>query len=199
MTGDRYSLVLAGGQSRRLGQDKALLPWGEDTLLTHVCAIARTVTGEVILVAPHGRPYGANGADRWLDDAWGQGPLVAIAQGLAIVPETAWVLVLACDLPRLDATVLRGWAHHLTNLAPAVMAYLPFAQGWHPLCGWYRAAQREALQTFVERGGRACHTWLAEMPVAIAPCPAPMLTNLNTPADWQAWRADQSSQSQIKR
>ncbi|MFQ3678951.1 MAG: NTP transferase domain-containing protein [Pseudanabaenaceae cyanobacterium] len=187
MARDRYGLVLAGGQSRRLGQDKARLPWGGGTLLSHVCAIARTVTTEVIVVAPHERPYERCGADRRLDDPRQQGPLVAIAQGLAVVPESAWVLVLACDLPLLDATVVGGWAQDLADLPPAVMAYLPFAQQWHPLCGWYRAAQRAALQTFVAGGGRACRDWLRQIPVAIAPCPAPMLTNLNTSADWHRY------------
>lgn len=186
MAVDRYSLVLAGGQSRRLGRDKALLPWTGGTLLQHVCAIARTVSTEAILVAPRDRPYAHSGADRWLDDPRGQGPLAAIAQGLAVVPATAWVLVLACDLPHLEPRVLQGWAQNLPNLSPAIAAYLPRQQ---PLCGWYRAGQREPLRRFLATGRRACQDWLSEIPVAIAPCPAAMLTNLNTPADWHALAA----------
>jgi len=166
-----------------LGQDKALLPWAGGTLLQHVCAIARTVSPEVILVAPRDRPYGNSGADRWLEDPQAQGPLAAIAQGLAAVPANAWVLVLACDLPHLEPGVLQAWAQTLPHLSPAIAAYLPRTQ---PLCGWYRASQREPLARFLATGRRACQDWLREIPVAIAPYPPTMLTNLNTPADWHA-------------
>ncbi|MGQ9865724.1 MAG: NTP transferase domain-containing protein [Pseudanabaenaceae cyanobacterium] len=186
MASDRYSLVLAGGHSRRLGRDKALLPWAGVTLLQHVCASARTVSAEVVLVAPRDRPYETSGADRWLDDSQSQGPLAAIAQGLTTVPETAWVLVLACDLPHLEPGVLQAWAQHLPYLSPAIAAYLPRRQ---PLCGWYRASQRAALDRFLATGRRACQDWLREIPRAIAPCPPAMLTNLNTPADWHALAA----------
>ncbi|HEY6549003.1 MAG TPA: NTP transferase domain-containing protein, partial [Vicinamibacteria bacterium] len=49
--------VLAGGQSQRMGKDKALLPWGEKTLLSHALARVREATsrGAAVLCGPEPR------------------------------------------------------------------------------------------------------------------------------------------------
>jgi molybdopterin-guanine dinucleotide biosynthesis protein A len=45
--------VVAGGGSRRMGRDKALVPWAEGDLLGHALARLRAVTGDIrILCGP---------------------------------------------------------------------------------------------------------------------------------------------------
>ena len=43
-------VILAGGESRRMGQNKALLPLGEDSLIEHVIRRMHRVTDELLLI-----------------------------------------------------------------------------------------------------------------------------------------------------
>ncbi|WP_138506204.1 molybdenum cofactor guanylyltransferase [Nostoc sp. PA-18-2419] len=112
------------------------------------------------------------------------GPLVGFAQGLFKV-ETDWVLLLACDLPRLRVEVLQEWATKLDNVADnAIAALAHHPKGWEPLCGFYRRCCLPELLDFINQGGRSFQQWLQQYPVEVLPLPEPdMLFNCNTPAD----------------
>nr|WP_318781186.1 molybdenum cofactor guanylyltransferase [Amazonocrinis nigriterrae] len=112
------------------------------------------------------------------------GPLVGFAQGLAQV-QTDWVLLLACDLPRLRVEVLQAWAAFLDNVRDeAIAALAAHPKGWEPLCGFYRRRCLPQLLEFINQGGRSFQQWLKQYPVEVLPLPAPeMLFNCNTPED----------------
>ncbi|MBW4652793.1 MAG: molybdenum cofactor guanylyltransferase [Kaiparowitsia implicata GSE-PSE-MK54-09C] len=186
------ALVLAGGKSRRMGQDKARIELEGLSLLSRTCQIAQQVAEQVWVVAPQ--------ADRYRDlvphpcalveDASAKGPLVAVAQALppllrATHPD--WALLLACDLPRLTADVVQGWAAGLGAVEAGAIAHLPHsAAGWEPLCGFYRPACLDTLLPFVADGGRSFQVWLQTQPVQpIAAVDPQVLFNCNTPADLQ--------------
>ncbi len=109
-------VVLAGGASRRMGQDKALLRLdGEATLLE--CAIARLheagLEEVAVVVSTPERAHSLRaampkaGAVPFLVDAEpGHGPLGGLHAALTAYPERD-VLLVACDMPRLDARALR--------------------------------------------------------------------------------------------
>ena len=103
--------VLAGGQSRRMGTDKALLPLvpGGPPLLRLVLDRVAAVTDDVLVVAS-GRPgYDAFGVpvvpDRFPDG----GTLGGIATAIGAA-DGANVLVVACDMPFLSTALLRWMA-----------------------------------------------------------------------------------------
>jgi molybdopterin-guanine dinucleotide biosynthesis protein A len=99
-------IVLAGGQSSRMGRDKALIPIQGVPLLRRVCEVALNCTSEVYVITPWPERYQDILPDACRvvrevplpGETQSQGPLVGFAQGLAQV-ETDWVLLLACDLP----------------------------------------------------------------------------------------------------
>ena len=43
-------IILAGGASRRMGRNKASLPWGDTTLIEHVVETLSPVTNELLVV-----------------------------------------------------------------------------------------------------------------------------------------------------
>ncbi|MEM1281713.1 MAG: molybdenum cofactor guanylyltransferase [Cyanobacteria bacterium P01_H01_bin.152] len=194
-------LILAGGQSRRMGQDKALLEVNGVSLLRRTWDIGRTLTPEVRIVTSrvkayrHLLPHSAS----WIVESPPSpsepppGPLVAFTQALAQV-NTDWILSLPCDLPALQIEVLQCWIQQLPELPNSVMAYLPeHPKGWEPLCGFYRSRCLPHLKAYVAAGGRSFQQWLAHQSVqAIADVPVGMLTNCNTPEDWAAY-LEQSS------
>jgi len=113
VTAPLHGLVLAGGLSRRMGRDKALLQFHE---LPQAVWTARLLAAFCVDVACSCRPdqdIGAGprrvppGGPRRIHDLLpDQGPMAGLAAAHADRPQAAW-LVVACDLPRLTADTLR--------------------------------------------------------------------------------------------
>ncbi len=100
-------LVLAGGKSTRLGQDKALVSYAGKTLLEHTVALARHFCHEVWLSGRQNTEMaGQLQTIPWLlDNKPGLGPLGGILTGLSQLNRP--LLVLACDLPYLDKNTIK--------------------------------------------------------------------------------------------
>lgn len=118
-------VILAGGVSRRLGRDKAVEPFGDETLLHRVVRRASEVVGSndvVIVVAQEGQAERAP-ADiphRLVVDVLpGAGTLGGIYTGLEAA-RNEWALVVACDMPFLSAPLLRYMAGLRNNVDAVV-------------------------------------------------------------------------------
>lgn len=186
------TIVLAGGKSSRMGEDKALISINGIPLLQFVCNIAADCTDNIYVVTPWPERYQhlvLPGCE-FIQEVplspgeASQGPLVGFAQGLAQV-QTDWVLLLACDLPRLRVEVLQAWAMELNHVDDnAIAALVHHTKGWEPLCGFYRRRCLPQLLDFINQGGRSFQQWLSHYPVKALPLPgSEMLFNCNTPAD----------------
>lgn len=198
-----------------MGQDKALISLQGVPLLVRVCGLALQCASEVYVVTPWPERY-----QEILPDACtllqeapllgatdqngpghsAHGPLVGFAQGLTQV-QTDWVLLLACDLPRLKVEILQRWIEELTRTEAAIsqkqrrastvkcgseiIAFLPRqAKGWEPLCGFYRRSCLPGLTDFINQGGRSFQQWLADHSVQELPLLEDyMLFNCNRPED----------------
>ncbi|MEM1308899.1 MAG: molybdenum cofactor guanylyltransferase [Cyanobacteria bacterium P01_H01_bin.153] len=184
-------VILAGGRSQRMGQDKALLKKDGVTLLRRTWEIAHTLTADVWVVTPYRDRYQSDlpTETQWLDEPAPDGPLLAFYQALLAVKIAVadWVLLLACDLPNLQAEPLQLWCQALPELPAEAIAYVPqTANGWEPLCGFYRSSCSPALEDYLATGERSFQHWLTRSPVVAIPrVPIAMLANCNTPADWQ--------------
>lgn len=98
-------LLLTGGRSRRMGRDKATLVLGGETLARRLGRLLGEVAGTVLEVGP-----GRSGLEAVRETPPFGGPLAALAAGwraLVARGHTGPVLVLACDLPAVDAPFLR--------------------------------------------------------------------------------------------
>ena len=136
---DILGLVLAGGGSRRMGRDKALLPWTGATLVDRAVDVLGEVFGEVVVAGPRG--VARAGVETIPDLYPGRGPLAGLHAGLDRAGGKA-VFVLACDLPFVPAALAR----HLVAVAGerAGGAWVVAGpDGTQPLCGLYSAACRE--------------------------------------------------------
>lgn len=195
------AIVLAGGQSSRMGQDKALLIVNGMPLLRRTCEIGLACTPTVFVVTSRVEAYRAIAPpgcqfvqeQSLATERFPPGPLVGFAQGLAQVT-TPWVLLLACDLPHLQADILHRWQAQLPDDNGAIALIPRTEQGWEPLCGFYQRRCLDFLETYLQTGGRSFQGWLQQMPVqpitwssipAEAEQEQAMLFNCNTPADWQ--------------
>jgi molybdenum cofactor guanylyltransferase len=183
------ALILAGGRSRRMGTDKALSAWQGIPLIQLVFAVAKACCTDVCALTPWPERYqrllpsGVN----WLQEPHTfAGPLSALALGMDAI-QTPWILLLACDMPQLDATILMQWIQVLPQTGG--MAQVPYYQNrWEPLCGFYHLDAFPSLQAFLaEYGDRASfQRWLYSIdavPLGVDAAIAPMFFNCNTPDD----------------
>lgn len=101
------ALILAGGQSRRMGRDKAFLDWDGRPLLAWQLERVRPLQPEQLFIS--GRPgvdYGTFGCAVLHDAFPGCGPLAGIERGLEAM-DTPLLLVLAVDMPGMTTGFLK--------------------------------------------------------------------------------------------
>jgi molybdopterin-guanine dinucleotide biosynthesis protein A len=145
--------AVAGGRSRRMRSDKALLPWQGSDLLGHTLARLRAVTGEVRILAGREPRYLDRGVPVELDAFEDGGPLAGVLAALGAAAGRA-ALVLAVDLPLVPVSLLE----RLVALGPGFDAVVPVSRrGPEPLCALYgpgcleparrRAAEGELAMT----------------------------------------------------
>jgi molybdopterin-guanine dinucleotide biosynthesis protein A len=192
LTSSIAAIILAGGQSSRMGRDKALIQLGEKPLLSQICTLAGECASHVYVVTPW--------IERYRDilpqncqlipevplfsESKPHGPLIGFFQGLQKI-DSEWILLLACDLPRLSASEVKQWCECLPQVSPNAIAFLPrHPKGWEPLCGFYRRRCLPLLKAYIDSGGRSFQGWLAQHPVEELPVSdRQMLFNCNTPED----------------
>lgn len=112
-------LVMAGGQSKRMGRDKALLAFGTSTLLDLACGKIGSLTNYWHVSCAKGRPR--SGYPCLEDDLENCGPLAGILKALQNAAEHDYtgLLVLACDVPLMRIDLLAALiAAHLSAPRP---------------------------------------------------------------------------------
>jgi molybdopterin-guanine dinucleotide biosynthesis protein A len=173
------AVLLAGGRSSRMGSDKALLPWGTGTLLTHMHALLSAAGAREVIVS--GDRPGLQGIPDARADT---GPMGALAQLASRLQDGAWVVV-PVDMPLLSVELLQALL--------ATGGTCACVEG-HPLPMALRlgADVRGVLEDIGNREGRerslrALQELLHAVHVPAAPWQQ-ALRNCNTPEDWIALR-----------
>lgn len=156
MIDDCTGLVLAGGQSRRMGRDKTALEWDGATLLERACTCLQAVFPRVLVSLR--QPREGLAWEQVLDRAGGDGalaepfagPLAGLAAGLAAA-RTPWVFVLAADMPLISARTIEALATRRTGS----QAVVPVAGGvLQPLAAFYPTDALPEVEALLATPGR---------------------------------------------
>ncbi|MDX1518239.1 MAG: NTP transferase domain-containing protein [Woeseiaceae bacterium] len=180
-----YGLVLAGGRSRRMGTDKALLLQDGRTQLETAVSLLQAVTErQFVSTRPDQadddvRSRYAQILDRY-DDI---GPVAGILSALDEYPDVDW-LVVACDLPNLDALTLQQLVAKRSRTRPFT-AYQSSSDGLpEPLCAIYSCEAQPIIRQFVDDGVVCPRKILIRSDTKLLNQPNPdALHNVNTPED----------------
>lgn len=174
-------VVLAGGRSRRMGHDKALLQWHGQPLIEHQLALLRAAGVDEAVVSGERPDYGGIADVR--NDA---GPVA----GLAAIAQTRQgdlqLLVIPVDMPLLQPPLLRRLRSHAPD-APC----LRFADKVLPLRLRVDTHCREILDTLVKhddpraRSLRVLQRAAGLVEIPLASDEAAQLTDCNTRATWE--------------
>ncbi|MGB9335085.1 MAG: molybdenum cofactor guanylyltransferase [Candidatus Acidiferrales bacterium] len=183
--------ILAGGQSSRMGRDKAMLAPGGIPLLMRTAALVAPLAGPPIIVGPPTR-YSALGYNVIPDDAPGIGPLGGIATALRHSNQ-GWNLILGCDLPFMTS----DWLDYLIGRAveSSADAVIPqSAAGAEPLCAMYRKTCVTPVLAAIAKGVRKVTDAFAGLTIESVPPhewkpfdeSGQLFKNMNTPEDFEA-------------
>jgi molybdopterin-guanine dinucleotide biosynthesis protein A len=178
---DVVGVLLAGGQSRRMGQDKARLPMPDGRTMAEVVdAALAELCGTVIVAGPASiLPHRAHVRDGFHD----AGPLAGIEAALRC-GEASHVLVAPCDLPLVTSALL-------ARLLVATDATMTIFEGEPPrsLPARIGRAALPAIRSLLEQRDLAVKRLLDRVDVHRVAIPADeeiLLTNVNTPAEFTA-------------
>ncbi len=175
---DVVGAVLAGGGSRRMGQDKAALVVDGERLLDRAVGAVRAATPgarAVLVVGPHPTLAGTTpepppGA-RWVSDLRpAAGPLAGLEAALAAAPDAEVVLLTGVDHPWQAPAVLRRLVERLLEAAPGRSAVvLGTAHGPQLLVGAYRPTALGIVRGLLDAGERRLRSLPDHLDVEVLP------------------------------
>ncbi len=187
------SVVLAGGVSRRMGMDKRFLMLAGKPLLAWVLECLRPLVAEVTLVATTPEDFAGWEVRITTDRYPGCGVLAGLHAGLT-ESRGAWALVVAGDMPLLNADLIRAlW--QLAQTSPADVIVPEWRGELEPLHALYRTATcAPAAEAALLAGQRRIVAFYSQVRVQTLPAaevarwdPAGLsFFNINTAADLEA-------------
>ncbi|QGQ94497.1 molybdenum cofactor guanylyltransferase [Paenibacillus psychroresistens] len=174
----RGIVLLAGGASRRMGQDKWMLDAGEMTVMERIISVLYPLGGELWIIAatsddlkkPDKFPDLSQrfpNIHKTHDTSHDIGPLAGIAAGLANCTQ-AYILVSASDMPFPSIAVAEG-LFDLCMTANAQAAIPQFEGRHHPLFAVYRQDCLSSLMAYIANDGRRVMEWVQSLDIAILP------------------------------
>jgi len=179
-------LVLAGGESRRMGTDKATLQAGGVNLLDHAVSAMRAVLADVYVAVRAGqRDDPVRQKYTVIEDRFSDvGPAAGLLAAHARYPDAAW-LVIACDMPLLDEASLIYLRDGRDGHSDATALAAETGGRAEPLCAIYEPGTLAAFLAQVSAGGNPSPSaWLAAVQTRILVAPDPgALVSANTKAE----------------
>lgn len=179
-----FGLVLAGGKSERMGEDKALLAYHTQVQIQHTATMLLKQCKEVYLSCRSDQQssYGKYGIPLMLDGYLDIGPLGGLLSAQQRFPDASW-LVTACDLPFLDHSLISELTAERNPFSFAT-AYRHADRKPEPLCTLYEPKSRLPLLLRHATGNNSLRSFLEDSPIHYLSVKDPRyLHNINTPEE----------------
>ena len=154
MIDDCTAVIMAGGDSRRMGRDKASLPLGEQSLIEHVAAALNPLFSRVYVSVRRPRPEIA--LPQIFDRVADGGPLAGLCASLAQIASggeaaTPWLFVVATDMPFVQASLIERLAQEREGFD----AVVPVVDGHpQPLAAFYATSALPDLERVLAGDGK---------------------------------------------
>jgi molybdopterin-guanine dinucleotide biosynthesis protein A len=184
--------IQAGGESRRMGHDKALMPFLDTTLIERVINRVAPLGDEVLITTNHPQQYLVFNLPLYPDILPGKGALGGLYTALKVAKHPI-VIVVACDMPFVNADILNAAVSRL-HFEEADVAIPKTGKGFEPFHAAYRRETcLPAVDTALRAGEKRLISWFTV--VKVAPMPESELlrydpqlyafNNLNTRQDFR--------------
>ncbi len=164
MIDDCLAVIMAGGDSRRMGRDKASLVLGEQTLLQCVADAMRMVFPQMVVSVR--RPRAEVVLPQVCDTYTDAGPLAGLCAGLEHAAQSGqpWIFAVATDMPFVRPALIEQLANYRTG----VDAVVPLVDGHpQPLAAFYSIDALPAVRALATgEGKRSLRAALERLQVA---------------------------------
>ncbi|MCL3781441.1 molybdenum cofactor guanylyltransferase [Prolixibacteraceae bacterium JC049] len=145
-------IILAGGKSSRMGQDKGLMELDGKPMVLHVADVLQSFCSEVI-ISTNNTAYGFLGKELVADKVKGKGPIAGLHAGLSR-SQTKWVAFIACDTPFVQPWVYEQLMEHVANADAA----FPMHNGkTEPLIALFRQSALSKVEEQMANGDLKIH------------------------------------------
>ncbi|MCE2735780.1 MAG: molybdenum cofactor guanylyltransferase [Acidimicrobiaceae bacterium] len=181
MSGADFTVaILIGGDSSRMGSDKATFEVDGLPMATRVAQAAKAAGAAEILLVGSTQAKAKKLSGTWKKDSFpGEGPLGGVITALKSASHDS-VVVLSCDMPFITDAVITSLVRGLNDAQASVGR--TDRLNW--LCAaWSKEECLQSLQGVWKRNERAVHRAAVLLDVAEVPVPAVAVRNINTPAD----------------
>lgn len=184
--------IQAGGESRRMGQDKALLPFLGQPLIARLVKRLSPIASEVLVTTNRPDLYRFLGLPLYADLIPGRGALGGLYTALSAAAHPL-VAVVACDMPFASAALLAAERDALLE-SGADIAIPSLEDGMQPFHAVYRCITcLPPIQAALDAGQWRVDSWFGQVqlrlfsPEEVARCDPTGLCfwNVNTPQEWQ--------------
>ncbi len=184
-----YGLVLTGGQSKRMGRDKALLNHTGKPYAAYLYALLQPYCQQVYLSARAGQ-WSATALEllpTLVDQVASVGPISGLLAAFQARPEANW-LVVACDLLNVQAHTIQKLLDHYEAQTIATCYTNPEKGFPEALCAIYTPQAATALASAHAAGVYCPVKILSSQPCTLAmPDTEAELMNVNTPEEYAAF------------
>ena len=163
-----YGLVLSGGRSTRMKQDKATLRYHGKMQVIHAFELLSAHCEKVFLSNRQEQAHRYPGFPQIHDLYQNLGPLSGILSAMTVFPDVAW-LVLANDMPYVDTKTIQTLIHHRNPLKMAVAYQNPQHSFPEPLCTIYEPGMKSQLLKRFEMGRHSLRRALEHVDIQLLP------------------------------
>jgi molybdopterin-guanine dinucleotide biosynthesis protein A len=175
------AVILAGGKSQRMGEDKAFLDLEGQRFIEHILQVVKGLTQEVMVIA-NTKEYDCLDVPVYPDVIEGCGPVGGIYTAMQRI-KTPYLLVLSCDIPLLKIAVLE---YLIEESIPCAANILTTRERWQPLTAIYNSRTLPIFKKALDTKKLKLRSLLSLMDLHTIACPEdliPCLNNINTPND----------------
>ncbi len=149
-TAPLYGLILAGGYSKRMGQDKALIDFHGKPQVNYCFDLVSKFCEQVFVSVRADQRYFNLPLLKDREQYANHGPLGGILSAMGSYPDVSW-LVLACDLPLVEEKTIRFLIAHREASKIATAFKSSGDQLPEPLCAvWESHGFNELLESFTK-------------------------------------------------
>jgi molybdopterin-guanine dinucleotide biosynthesis protein A len=176
------AIILAGGYSTRMGQDKTMLPIDGQPMIKHVYEQLQPHFSQTLVSSNNASLHDFLGATVVADDVAGRGPLAGIASALKASANNV-NFVMACDMPEIDVGLIKAILRQVGDYDAVVPKVGP--ELYEPLFAVYKKSALPAIEQVLQSGSNRVIDCFDRCRVKYIDLPGRQFRNINTKAEYR--------------